>query len=158
MILLRLVAYIYLFMLVVHFTRFLLRQLGQAERSGPEPRRRTPPPPFGNQDPFGPFGPFGASGSRFDPFEQARRQAQQGQSQSRQQQRPSASPPREKSAYEILDVAPGASQNDVRRAYQAKVRQYHPDRTADLAPELRELAERRTKEITNAYNQLKRLS
>jgi len=32
--------------------------------------------------------------------------------------------------------------------------QYHPDKVATLAPEFRELAERRMKEINTAYDEL----
>jgi curved DNA-binding protein CbpA len=35
------------------------------------------------------------------------------------------------------------------------VRQYHPDKVADMGPELRALAEERTKQINEAYARLK---
>ena len=41
-------------------------------------------------------------------------------------------------------------------AYRKLVQQYHPDKVANLAPEFRELAERRMKEINAAYQRLKR--
>lgn len=75
------------------------------------------------------------------------------------QGRATASPPPRSSGpspYEVLGVSPQASQEEVRRAYQKLVQQYHPDQVSHLGAELREVAERRTKEINAAYNQLKR--
>ena len=60
------------------------------------------------------------------------------------------------SPYQVLGVSPQASPEEVRHAYQKLVQQYHPDQVAHLGEELREVAERRTKEINAAYNQLKR--
>ena len=68
--------------------------------------------------------------------------------------RPTATSAR-RSAWQVLELEPGASRDDIRRAYQAKIRQYHPDRVANAAPELQQLAERRTKEINAAYAELK---
>ena len=45
---------------------------------------------------------------------------------------------------------------EVRRAYQQKMREYHPDRVANAGAELRELAERRSKEINAAYDAMKK--
>jgi preprotein translocase subunit Sec63 len=53
--------------------------------------------------------------------------------------------------HEVLGVAEDASEDEVRHAYQQKMREYHPDKVANAAPELRELAERRSKEINAAY-------
>jgi DnaJ-class molecular chaperone len=59
------------------------------------------------------------------------------------------------SPYEVLDVDSKASSAQIRTAYQRLVQQYHPDRTAQLAPELQQLAEQRTKEINAAYQTLR---
>jgi len=69
---------------------------------------------------------------------------------------PSATPQRQTkpSAYEILDVEPGADQETIRRAYQKKIQEYHPDRLHTAADELQKLAEKRMKEINRAYEQL----
>ena len=69
---------------------------------------------------------------------------------------PPAPGPRQLSPYEILGITPAATSGEIRDAYQKLVKQYHPDQVAHLGPELREVAERRTKEITAAYNQIKR--
>ena len=60
------------------------------------------------------------------------------------------------SPYEVLEIRPGSSKEEIRAAYRRLVQQYHPDRVATLAPEFRELAEQRMKEINAAYEQLKR--
>jgi uncharacterized membrane protein len=51
----------------------------------------------------------------------------------------------------VLEVSPDASANDIRRGYLRKIEQYHPDRAAGLAPEVRESAERRSKTLNAAY-------
>ena len=59
-------------------------------------------------------------------------------------------------AYETLGISPDASFKEIKKAYQALIQQYHPDRVADMGPELRDVAEARTKEINAAYEELKR--
>lgn len=59
-------------------------------------------------------------------------------------------------ARKILKVRPEADAAEIKRAYQQLVAQYHPDRVANAAPELQELAERRTKELNLAYATMKR--
>lgn len=68
--------------------------------------------------------------------------------------RPST-PRAERSAYEVLGVPANATTGEIRAAYQRLVRENHPDRVADMSPEIRELAERRTKEINAAYEKLR---
>jgi DnaJ-class molecular chaperone len=58
------------------------------------------------------------------------------------------------SPYEVLGVELDASAAEIRRAYQDKMRQYHPDRVASAAPEIQALAEKRSKEINAAYHAL----
>ena len=65
---------------------------------------------------------------------------------------------RYRSPYEVLGVESGASQEEISSAYRRLVQQYHPDRVADLGPELREVAEQRMKEINAAYQELKQRS
>ena len=45
---------------------------------------------------------------------------------------------------------------EIRAAYQKLIQKYHPDRVADLGPELQELAAQRTKELNAAYAALKK--
>ena len=51
----------------------------------------------------------------------------------------------------VLGVAPSASKDDVVRNYRHRIKQYHPDRVAGLAPEFLQLAEERTKALNEAY-------
>ena len=64
----------------------------------------------------------------------------------------------DRSPWDVLGVAPGASIEEIRAAYQRQVMANHPDRVANMAQEFRDLAESRTKEINAAYSQLKRSS
>ena len=59
-------------------------------------------------------------------------------------------------ARKILKVGKEADAAEIKRAYQQLVAQYHPDRVANAAPELQELAERRTKELNLAYATVRR--
>jgi hypothetical protein len=60
-----------------------------------------------------------------------------------------------KSPYEILQVPPDASQDEISAAYRRLAQQYHPDKVSHLAPDLRELADRHMKEINAAYETLR---
>lgn len=68
----------------------------------------------------------------------------------------SAPEPRKASPYAVLGVGASASEAEVRKAYRERAQQYHPDKVAHMAPEFREVAERRMKEINEAYESIKR--
>jgi DnaJ like chaperone protein len=51
----------------------------------------------------------------------------------------------------LLGISPGASVDEIRKAYKSQMSQYHPDKVAALGIELKELAERKSKEINIAY-------
>jgi DnaJ-domain-containing protein 1 len=53
--------------------------------------------------------------------------------------------------YEILNVSPSASTEEIQAAFRTEISKYHPDRVANLGFELRALAESRSKKINNAY-------
>ena len=55
----------------------------------------------------------------------------------------------------VLGVARSASQEEIRSAYRARMREYHPDRVAHLGEELRRLAQRKTLEIQEAFERLR---
>ena len=63
--------------------------------------------------------------------------------------------PKSKTAYEILEISSQATWPEIKQAYQDRIRQYHPDRLADMAPELQEIAQQRSAEINAAYEKLK---
>ena len=54
--------------------------------------------------------------------------------------------------YEVLGVKPGASEEEIRKAYRALVKKYHPDQYADNP--LSELAAEKLKEVNEAYDML----
>ena len=59
-------------------------------------------------------------------------------------------------ASEVLGVAPATPLPEVKAAYQSLGQQYHPDRVNGLGEELQEIADRRTKEINEAYQEFKK--
>jgi preprotein translocase subunit Sec63 len=60
-------------------------------------------------------------------------------------------------AFEVLDVPENASMEDIEQAYRKKISDYHPDKVANAAPELKALAELRAREINAAYDELQKL-
>lgn len=57
--------------------------------------------------------------------------------------------------YKILNIPPGATQEQIRSAYKKLAHMYHPDKVEGLAPEYRQIADRKMKAINAAYEQLK---
>ena len=55
-----------------------------------------------------------------------------------------------------LGISPGASKDEIQSAYRARMREYHPDKVAHLGEELQELAHRRSIDIQQAYQRLRR--
>lgn len=58
------------------------------------------------------------------------------------------------SAHKVLNVSDNSSKEEITSAYKKLAQQYHPDKVTGLAPEFRELAEKRMKEINAAYKEL----
>lgn len=55
--------------------------------------------------------------------------------------------------FEILQVSPDATADEIKQAYRRLIQQYHPDKVASLGVELRDLAAVRSREITAAYQE-----
>lgn len=60
--------------------------------------------------------------------------------------------------YHILGISADASPKEIKAAYYKVAQMNHPDKVASLAPEFKELAEKRMKEINAAYAKLKKNS
>ena len=60
-----------------------------------------------------------------------------------------------KDPYKVLGVSPNASDEDIKNAYRALARKYHPDNYAADNP-LSELATEKMKEINEAYDEIQR--
>ena len=58
-------------------------------------------------------------------------------------------------ARRALGVAKGASTEEISAAYRKLAQTHHPDKVANLEPEVREYSEQRMKEINAAYSELK---
>ena len=59
--------------------------------------------------------------------------------------------------FEVLGVQEIASLDEIANAYKKKIRQYHPDKVESLGPELKKLAELKSKDINAAYSMAKKL-
>ncbi|HAL73745.1 MAG TPA: molecular chaperone DnaJ [Clostridiales bacterium] len=57
-----------------------------------------------------------------------------------------------KSPYEVLGVKPGATPDEIKKAYRTMVKKYHPDNYKDHP--LENLAKEKMQEINEAYDQL----
>jgi hypothetical protein len=66
---------------------------------------------------------------------------------------PPAPPPGPPHWASVLELPADASPEQIRDAYRRLISQYHPDKVAALGIELRELADRKSAEITAAYQQ-----
>lgn len=59
-----------------------------------------------------------------------------------------------KDPYTVLQVERDASPEEIKQAYRELARKYHPDKIQHLGEEFRKLAEKRFKEIEEAYRKL----
>ena len=78
----------------------------------------------------------------------SQQQQQQGQTRTESSQNRSTDP------YEILGLKPGASQDEIHRAYRELSQKYHPDKVSHLGEEFQELARQRFVEIQAAYDKI----
>ncbi len=58
--------------------------------------------------------------------------------------------------YEVLGVGVFATREEVAAAYKRKISEYHPDKVAQMGHEIREVAERKSKQINAAYEEAMR--
>lgn len=61
---------------------------------------------------------------------------------------------RKKDPYSVLGVETNASPEEIRAAYRHLANKYHPDKVSHMGEEFQELAEKKFKEIQQAYQEL----
>lgn len=106
------------------------RRPGPRREAAPKATRQAPggtPPPRGARDDAGPPPPSAPS-----------------------------PPAPAKDPWRLLGISPGASKDEAKRAFRALVTQYHPDKVAHMAPEFQELAERKTRELLEAWAEVEK--
>src|SRR5258706_300126 len=59
-----------------------------------------------------------------------------------------------KSHYDVLEVAPTAAADEIKRAFRAQIALYHPDKVQHLGKEFQEMAAGRATALTEAYRVL----
>ena len=59
-------------------------------------------------------------------------------------------------AYKVLEVAPEATDDEVKKAYRRLALKHHPDRVASLGEDVQKAAEEKFKQITDAYERIKK--
>lgn len=57
-------------------------------------------------------------------------------------------------AYEILGISSDADKTTIKKAYRNMATKYHPDKVANLGPEIKEVAEEKFKAINKAYKKI----
>lgn len=56
--------------------------------------------------------------------------------------------------FQVLGLNPGASQEEIKKAYRELVRQYHPDKVRHLGEEFQKTADEKIRDINEAYEKL----
>ncbi len=59
-----------------------------------------------------------------------------------------------KTFYQLLEIVPTASAEDIKRAFRVQIARYHPDKVQHLGQEFQEMAAARAAELTEAYRVL----
>ena len=59
-------------------------------------------------------------------------------------------------AYKILEIAPEASDSEVKKAYRKMAAKFHPDKVHHLGVEFQNMAEEKFKTLNDAYTQIKK--
>jgi len=65
--------------------------------------------------------------------------------------------PGDNQAYNVLNVRPDDDVETIKRAYREMAVKYHPDKVANLGPEIQKLAEEKFKAINDAYQAIRKM-
>ena len=60
------------------------------------------------------------------------------------------------SAYKVLEIEPTATDDEVKKAYRRLALKHHPDRVASLGEDVQKAAEEKFKQITDAYERIRK--
>ena len=100
---------------------------------------------------------FVRTSARDSEYQRARPSAPRSRPGSGRRNAPPPNPsPIGRNPYEVLGITSDATNDEINAAYKRMAQLYHPDKVATMAPEFRELAERKMKEINSAYDSLKK--
>lgn len=91
---------------------------------------------------------------RFHPYQSGKFAGDHRRNQTDPNEGHAASTPQ--SPHEVLGISKHATSDEIKQAYRHLVSQYHPDKVSHLGEEFRLLAEKRFKEIQEAYQELTR--
>lgn len=64
--------------------------------------------------------------------------------------------PRTDAAYRILEIKPGVSNEEVKKAYRRMAMKYHPDKVSHLGEDFRKVANEKFKKVNEAYRAIKK--
>jgi len=59
------------------------------------------------------------------------------------------------SAYQILEISPDATNDELKKAYRELAKKYHPDKVSHLGDEIKKAAEVKIVELNAAYDAIK---
>ena len=57
----------------------------------------------------------------------------------------------QKTYYELLEIAPSATSEEIKRSFRLQIARYHPDKVQHLGREFQDMAAGRAAELTEAY-------
>lgn len=98
-------------------------------------------------------GTFGQFKQQHDYYQQQYGDRQRDSTGNRDQQQGTGG--EKKDPYTVLGVGRNASADEIKKAYRRLVNTYHPDKVSHMGEEFQQLAEKKFKEIQEAYLQLK---